>query len=74
VKDIGTFDHAPELKALLAPTIGRDKFKAHSPAVPPGMSTEPCRVRASTAPIEALAMADGSVGWCAMIGCDGGYI
>jgi indole-3-acetate monooxygenase len=24
--------------------------------------------------IEALAMADGSVGWCAMIGCDGGYI
>jgi indole-3-acetate monooxygenase len=23
--------------------------------------------------IEALAMADGSVGWCAMIGCDGGY-
>jgi alkylation response protein AidB-like acyl-CoA dehydrogenase len=24
--------------------------------------------------IEALAMADGSAGWCAMIGCDGGYI
>ena len=24
--------------------------------------------------IEALAMADGSVGWCAMIGCDGGYM
>jgi alkylation response protein AidB-like acyl-CoA dehydrogenase len=24
--------------------------------------------------IEALAMAEGSVGWCAMIGCDGGYI
>ena len=24
--------------------------------------------------IEALAMVDGSVGWCAMIGCDGGYI
>lgn len=24
--------------------------------------------------IEALAMADGSVGWCAMIGCDPGYI
>jgi len=24
--------------------------------------------------IEAMAMADGSVGWCAMIGCDGGYI
>jgi indole-3-acetate monooxygenase len=24
--------------------------------------------------IEALAMADGSVGWCAMINCDGGYI
>src|SRR6266446_1097267 len=24
--------------------------------------------------IEALAMADGSVGWCAMIGCDTGYI
>jgi len=24
--------------------------------------------------IEALAMADGSVGWCAMIGCDGGYV
>src|ERR1700732_1817188 len=24
--------------------------------------------------IEALAMADGSVGWCAMIGCGGGYI
>ena len=24
--------------------------------------------------IEALAMADGSVGWCAMIGCDSGYI
>jgi alkylation response protein AidB-like acyl-CoA dehydrogenase len=24
--------------------------------------------------IETLAMADGSVGWCAMIGCDGGYI
>jgi indole-3-acetate monooxygenase len=24
--------------------------------------------------IEALAMADASVGWCAMIGCDGGYI
>jgi len=24
--------------------------------------------------IEALAMADGSVGWCAMIGCDGGYL
>ncbi len=24
--------------------------------------------------IEALAMADGSVGWCAMIGCDAGYI
>jgi len=23
--------------------------------------------------IEALAMADGSVGWCAMIGCDSGY-
>ena len=23
---------------------------------------------------EALAMADGSVGWCAMINCDGGYI
>jgi alkylation response protein AidB-like acyl-CoA dehydrogenase len=23
--------------------------------------------------IEALAMADGSAGWCAMIGCDGGY-
>ena len=23
--------------------------------------------------IEALAVADGSVGWCAMIGCDGGY-
>jgi alkylation response protein AidB-like acyl-CoA dehydrogenase len=24
--------------------------------------------------IESLAMADGSVGWCAMIGCDGGYV
>jgi alkylation response protein AidB-like acyl-CoA dehydrogenase len=24
--------------------------------------------------IEALAMAEGSVGWCAMIGCDGGYM
>jgi alkylation response protein AidB-like acyl-CoA dehydrogenase len=24
--------------------------------------------------IEALAMANGSVGWCAMIGCDGGYV
>ena len=24
--------------------------------------------------IEALAMADGSAGWCAMIGCDGGYV
>src|SRR6202521_6333382 len=24
--------------------------------------------------IEALAMADGSVGWGAMIGCDGGYV
>jgi alkylation response protein AidB-like acyl-CoA dehydrogenase len=24
--------------------------------------------------IEALAMADASVGWCAMIGCDGGYV
>ena len=24
--------------------------------------------------IEALAMVDGSVGWCAMIGCDGGYV
>ena len=24
--------------------------------------------------IEALAMEDGSVGWCAMINCDGGYI
>ena len=24
--------------------------------------------------IEALALADGSVGWCAMIGCDAGYI
>jgi hypothetical protein len=24
--------------------------------------------------IEALAMADRSVGWCAMIGCDSGYI
>jgi indole-3-acetate monooxygenase len=24
--------------------------------------------------IETLAMADGSVGWCAMIGCDGGYV
>jgi alkylation response protein AidB-like acyl-CoA dehydrogenase len=24
--------------------------------------------------IEALAMADGSVGWCAMINCDGGYM
>jgi alkylation response protein AidB-like acyl-CoA dehydrogenase len=24
--------------------------------------------------IEALAMADASVGWCAMIGCDGGYM
>jgi alkylation response protein AidB-like acyl-CoA dehydrogenase len=24
--------------------------------------------------IEALAMEDGSVGWCAMIGCDAGYI
>src|SRR6516164_2189173 len=24
--------------------------------------------------LEALAMADGSVGWCAMIGCDGGYV
>jgi indole-3-acetate monooxygenase len=24
--------------------------------------------------IEALAMSDGSVGWCAMIGCDGGYM
>jgi alkylation response protein AidB-like acyl-CoA dehydrogenase len=24
--------------------------------------------------IEALAMAEGSVGWCAMIGCDGGYV
>jgi alkylation response protein AidB-like acyl-CoA dehydrogenase len=24
--------------------------------------------------IEALAMADGSVGWCAMINCDGGYV
>lgn len=23
---------------------------------------------------EALAMADGSVGWCAMIGCDSGYV
>src|SRR5215469_16204513 len=24
--------------------------------------------------IEALAMAGGSAGWCAMIGCDGGYV
>jgi alkylation response protein AidB-like acyl-CoA dehydrogenase len=24
--------------------------------------------------IETLAMAHGSVGWCAMIGCDGGYV
>src|SRR5215469_2851248 len=24
--------------------------------------------------IEALAMADGSTGWCAMIGCDSGYM
>jgi indole-3-acetate monooxygenase len=24
--------------------------------------------------VEALAMADGSVGWCAMINCDGGYV
>ena len=24
--------------------------------------------------LEALAMSDGSVGWCAMINCDGGYI
>src|SRR5215472_12396266 len=24
--------------------------------------------------LETLAMADGSVGWCAMINCDGGYI
>jgi alkylation response protein AidB-like acyl-CoA dehydrogenase len=24
--------------------------------------------------IEALAMTDGSAGWCAMIGCDGGYV
>ena len=24
--------------------------------------------------IEALGMAEGSVGWCAMIGCDGGYV
>jgi hypothetical protein len=24
--------------------------------------------------IEALAVADGSVGWCTMIGCDGGYV
>jgi len=24
--------------------------------------------------IEVLAIADGSVGWCAMIGCDGGYV
>src|SRR4029453_16795889 len=24
--------------------------------------------------LEALATADGSAGWCAMIGCDGGYI
>jgi alkylation response protein AidB-like acyl-CoA dehydrogenase len=24
--------------------------------------------------IEALAMADGSAGWCAMIGCDSGYV
>src|SRR5262249_27807182 len=24
--------------------------------------------------IETLAMADGSVGWCAMINCDGGYV
>jgi indole-3-acetate monooxygenase len=24
--------------------------------------------------IETLAMADGSAGWCAMIGCDGGYV
>jgi indole-3-acetate monooxygenase len=24
--------------------------------------------------IETLAMADGSVGWCAMIGCDSGYV
>src|SRR5882757_2333107 len=24
--------------------------------------------------IEALAMADGSAGWCAMINCDGGYV
>src|SRR6202048_3953823 len=24
--------------------------------------------------IEALAMVEGSVGWCAMIGCDGGYV
>ena len=24
--------------------------------------------------IEALAVADGSAGWCAMIGCDGGYV
>jgi len=24
--------------------------------------------------LEALAMADGSVGWCAMINCDGGYV
>jgi hypothetical protein len=24
--------------------------------------------------LEALAMADGSVGWCAMINCDSGYV
>jgi len=24
--------------------------------------------------IEALAMVDGSVGWCATIGCDSGYV
>jgi indole-3-acetate monooxygenase len=24
--------------------------------------------------IEALAMADGSVGWCTMIGCDSGFV
>src|ERR1700722_4963779 len=24
--------------------------------------------------LEALSMADGSVGWCAMINCDGGYV
>ena len=24
--------------------------------------------------LETLAMADGSIGWCAMINCDGGYI